>query len=96
MKHKVDIATAPEPITGRTGTSAGLVKSLNKVFPRHFSFLFGEVALYSFVVLVLTGVYLGGFGASHPLAKKLGAWPSVLTVAGVSAASAWAFSDRNA
>ena len=61
MKHKVDIATAPEPITGRTGTSAGLVKSLNKVFPRHFSFLFGEVALYSFVVLVLTGIYLALF-----------------------------------
>jgi hypothetical protein len=45
---------------------------------------------------VLTAVYLGGFGASHPLAKKMGAWPSVLTVAGISAASAWALSDRKA
>jgi hypothetical protein len=43
---------------------------------------------------VLTGIYLGGFGASHPLAKKIGAWPAVLTAAGVSAASAWALSDR--
>lgn len=43
---------------------------------------------------LLTGVYLGGFGASHPLAKKIGAWPSVLTVAAVSGASAWALCDR--
>lgn len=26
----------------------------------------------------LTLVYLGGFGASHPLAKRIGAWPAVL------------------
>lgn len=30
----------------------------------------------------LAAVYLGAFGASHPLAKKLGAWPSVLAVTG--------------
>jgi hypothetical protein len=41
-------------------------------------------------------VYLGGFGGSHPLAKKIGAWPAVLTVAGASAASAWVLSDRRA
>ncbi|GAC57775.1 hypothetical protein GOHSU_25_00100 [Gordonia hirsuta DSM 44140 = NBRC 16056] len=28
----------------------------------------------------LTAAYLGAFGVSHPLAKKIGAWPSVLTV----------------
>lgn len=33
----------------------------------------------------LTGVYLAAFGGSHPLAKKLGAWPSVVTVAGATA-----------
>lgn len=42
----------------------------------------------------LVGIYLGGFGASHPLAKKMGAWPAVLTAAGTSAAAAWALSDR--
>jgi len=42
----------------------------------------------------LLGVYLGGFGGSHPLAKKIGAWPAVLTVAGVSATAAWVLSDR--
>jgi hypothetical protein len=43
---------------------------------------------------VLGAVYFGAFGVSHPLAKKIGAWPAVLTVAGVSAAAAWALSDR--
>lgn len=42
----------------------------------------------------LAGVYLGGFGASHPLAKKIGPWPAVLTAAGASAAASWALSDR--
>jgi ubiquinol-cytochrome c reductase cytochrome b subunit len=31
---------------------------LRKAFPDHWSFLLGEIALYSFVVLVLTGSYL--------------------------------------
>jgi hypothetical protein len=31
---------------------------------------------------------------SHPLAKKIGAWPAVLTVAAVSAGAAWALNDR--
>ncbi|MGY1438955.1 cytochrome bc1 complex cytochrome b subunit [Streptomyces reniochalinae] len=31
---------------------------LRKAFPEHWSFLLGELALYSFVVLLLTGVYL--------------------------------------
>lgn len=42
----------------------------------------------------LGAVYLLGFGMSHPLAKKIGAWPSVLAVAGASAAASWALSDR--
>jgi hypothetical protein len=46
------------------------------------------------VTAVLSGIYVLGFGASHPLAKKIGAWPSVLTVTAVSAAASWALSDR--
>jgi hypothetical protein len=45
------------------------------------------------VVLVL--LYLGGFGASHPLAKKIGAWPAVFVAAGVSGAAAHLVSDRS-
>lgn len=44
--------------------------------------------------VALGAVYLGAFGASHPVAKKIGAWPAVLSAAGVSAAAAWAVSDR--
>ncbi len=43
----------------------------------------------------LSAVYLGGFGASHVLAKRIGAWPAVLSVAAVSAAAAWAVNDRH-
>ncbi len=45
---------------------------------------------------LLSAVYLGGFGASHPLAKKIGAWPAVLTAAGASAVASWVVSDRRA
>ena len=44
----------------------------------------------------LSAVYLGGFGASHPLAKKIGAWPAGLAAAGVSAAVSYLVSDRKA
>lgn len=43
---------------------------------------------------VLSALYLGSFGASHPLAKKIGAWPSVLSVAAVSAGAAYLVADR--
>lgn len=36
-------------------------RSINKVFPEHFSFLWGEIALYSFVVLLLSGTFLTFF-----------------------------------
>jgi hypothetical protein len=42
----------------------------------------------------LAAVYLGTFGASHPLAKRIGAWPAVITAAGVSAAAAWLVNER--
>ncbi|MFI9270235.1 hypothetical protein ACIGXM_05930 [Kitasatospora sp. NPDC052896] len=37
--------------------------------------------------VALTGLYVAAFGGSHPLAKKIGAWPSVLAVTGVVAAA---------
>ncbi|WP_233121230.1 hypothetical protein [Tersicoccus sp. Bi-70] len=42
----------------------------------------------------LTGVYLAAFGGSHPLAKRLGAWPSVATVAGATAIASLAAGRR--
>ncbi|HEY0470445.1 MAG TPA: ubiquinol-cytochrome c reductase cytochrome b subunit [Kribbella sp.] len=33
-------------------------KNLRKVFPDHWSFMLGEIALYSFIILLLTGTFL--------------------------------------
>ncbi len=38
--------------------------------------------------------YLGAFGGSHPLAKKIGAWPSVLSVTAAAAGVTYAVADR--
>jgi hypothetical protein len=46
------------------------------------------------VTAALSALYVLGFGASHPLAKKIGAWPSVLTVTALSAGASWALVDR--
>jgi ubiquinol-cytochrome c reductase cytochrome b subunit len=45
----------------RLGAASFARKSLRKVFPDHWSFMLGEVALYSFVILVITGVFLTFF-----------------------------------
>jgi len=45
----------------RTGTAPFVRKTLRYLFPDHWSFLLGEVALYAFVILVGTGVYLTFF-----------------------------------
>jgi len=45
---------------------------------------------------LLSALYVGGFGASHPLAKRIGAWPSVLAVTAAASGAAWALSDRRA
>ena len=62
-------ATAPGVPTTRLGKAAvefddrlivagPLRRTLNKVFPDHWSFLLGEIALYSFVILLISGTYL--------------------------------------
>jgi ubiquinol-cytochrome c reductase cytochrome b subunit len=45
----------------RTGVAPLARKALRYVFPDHWSFLLGEVALYAFMVLVGTGIYLTFF-----------------------------------
>ncbi|HET7486459.1 MAG TPA: ubiquinol-cytochrome c reductase cytochrome b subunit [Acidimicrobiales bacterium] len=62
----------------RLGASGFVRTALNKVFPDHWSFMLGEIALYAFLVLLVTGVYLTFFfepsvkqvvyhGPYHPL-----------------------------
>ncbi|MBC7303735.1 MAG: cytochrome bc complex cytochrome b subunit [Nocardia sp.] len=42
----------------RYRAAAFVKRSINKVFPTHWSFLLGEIALYAFIILLLSGVYL--------------------------------------
>jgi hypothetical protein len=42
----------------------------------------------------LTAAYWTAMGASHPLARKIGTWPSVLGVTAAAAGAAWALADR--
>ncbi|GAA0842819.1 cytochrome bc complex cytochrome b subunit [Streptosporangium amethystogenes subsp. fukuiense] len=58
----------PKPIAGasgfvddRIGAGNFLRRNLRKIFPDHWSFLLGEIALYSFIVLLLTGTFLTFF-----------------------------------
>ena len=48
-------------IDQRTASAPFLKKALRYAFPDHWSFLLGEVALYSFILLVATGIYLTFF-----------------------------------
>jgi ubiquinol-cytochrome c reductase cytochrome b subunit len=50
--------TVANYVDERTGAAAYLKKNLQKVFPDHWSFMLGEIALYSFVILLLSGTFL--------------------------------------
>jgi ubiquinol-cytochrome c reductase cytochrome b subunit len=52
---------AANELDERFHLAAGLRRQINKVFPSHWSFLLGEIALYSFVVLLLSGTYVAWF-----------------------------------
>ncbi len=45
----------------RLGASKGVKFLARKIFPDHWSFMLGEVALYSFIILLLTGTFLSFF-----------------------------------
>jgi ubiquinol-cytochrome c reductase cytochrome b subunit len=48
-------------VDDRLASSNFVRRSLNKVFPDHWSFMLGEIALYSFIILLLSGTYLAFF-----------------------------------
>ena len=65
--HRTTAATASKPskvgglatwADDRLGLAGAMKKNLRKVFPDHWSFMLGEIALWSFVILLLTGVFL--------------------------------------
>lgn len=52
------VSGAVRALDSRFGIAPFGTKVLNHIFPDNWSFLLGEVAMYAFVVLVLTGVFL--------------------------------------
>ncbi|WP_326825092.1 cytochrome bc1 complex cytochrome b subunit [Streptosporangium sp. NBC_01756] len=55
------IASTSSFIDDRTGAGNFLRRNMRKIFPDHWSFLLGEIALYSFIILLLTGTFLTFF-----------------------------------
>ena len=55
------LAKAADNADSRLSGAGFLRAQLNKVFPSHWSFMLGEMALYSFIILLLTGIYLALF-----------------------------------
>ncbi|GHD26737.1 hypothetical protein GCM10007147_25060 [Nocardiopsis kunsanensis] len=45
--------------------------------------------------VAVTGTYVAAFGLSHPLAKKIGSWPAVLSMTAATAAVAVASGGRD-
>jgi ubiquinol-cytochrome c reductase cytochrome b subunit len=57
-KPLVEAATA---VDERFGGASFLRKALKKAFPDHWTFMLGEIAMYSFVIIIATGVFLTFF-----------------------------------
>jgi ubiquinol-cytochrome c reductase cytochrome b subunit len=55
------VAEQLDELDQRYHPAAGLRRQFNKVFPTHWSFMLGEVCLYSFIVLLISGIYLALF-----------------------------------
>ncbi|GAA2074991.1 cytochrome b [Actinomadura alba] len=55
------LAKTGRAIDDRVGGARFGKKALRKAFPDHWSFLLGEIALYSFAIILITGVFLTFF-----------------------------------
>jgi ubiquinol-cytochrome c reductase cytochrome b subunit len=71
----------------RLGAGEFTRTALNKVFPDHWSFMIGELALYCFMVLVLTGIYLTFF--FHPSQQEVVYQGSYVPLQGVEMTDAY-------
>ncbi|MFN3339687.1 MAG: cytochrome b [Dietzia sp.] len=58
MSNNTKLAAVGNELDSRYTMAKGMRRQINKVFPTHWSFLLGEIALYSFVILLISGVYL--------------------------------------
>ena len=76
----------------RVGAAPLLRKALDYVFPDHWSFLLGEIALYAFIVLVATGTYLALF--FEPSAHEIAYHGSYAPLDGQTASTAFVSAMR--
>ncbi|CAM5414260.1 hypothetical protein SFUMM280S_08579 [Streptomyces fumanus] len=65
---------------GRLGIYSLAKANMRKIFPDHWSFMLGEVCLYSFLIIILTGVYLTLF--FHPSMNEVEYHGSYVPAAG--------------
>ncbi|MFC8192908.1 cytochrome bc complex cytochrome b subunit [Cellulomonas sp. NPDC057328] len=62
----------------RTGIGTAVKEFARKIFPDHWSFLLGEIALYSFITLLISGVFLTMFFVpSMTEVHYEGPWPEL-------------------
>jgi ubiquinol-cytochrome c reductase cytochrome b subunit len=52
------VGTVVNELDDRLGVAKGGRVFLDKIFPDHWSFMLGEISLYSFIVLIATGIFL--------------------------------------
>jgi ubiquinol-cytochrome c reductase cytochrome b subunit len=57
-KAAAALGDAGRSIDDRLGSAKFAKKALQHIFPDHWSFLLGEIAMYSFIILVVTGTFL--------------------------------------
>ncbi|MFD3542594.1 cytochrome bc complex cytochrome b subunit [Streptomyces sp. NPDC058662] len=73
---------------GRLGIYSLAKSNMRKIFPDHWSFMLGEICLYSFIIIILTGVYLTLF--FHPSMNEVVYHGSYVPMQGVRMSEAFA------
>ncbi|WP_374983461.1 cytochrome bc complex cytochrome b subunit [Streptomyces fradiae] len=73
---------------GRLGIYSLAKANMRKIFPDHWSFMLGEICLYSFIIIILTGVYLTLF--FHPSMNEIVYHGSYVPMQGVRMTEAYA------
>ncbi|WP_274557539.1 cytochrome b [Streptomyces spiramyceticus] len=73
---------------GRLGIYGLAKANMRKIFPDHWSFMLGEIALYSFIIIILTGVYLTLF--FHPSMNEIEYHGSYVPMQGIRMTEAYA------
>ncbi|MGR8011024.1 cytochrome bc1 complex cytochrome b subunit [Streptomyces hypolithicus] len=73
---------------GRLGIYSLAKANMRKIFPDHWSFMLGEICLYSFIIIILTGVYLTLF--FHPSMNEIVYHGSYVPMQGIRMTEAYA------